>query len=207
MEGAATDNTLWLVARALHCFLAFHLYILPLPGPGGDRRDILSIGPHANAAHHCSPRGSRVPPPIPRAAAATGRQPATTTTTTDDDERERPMAQVSIVTAARRELAADALNPDAREFLPWWRLGGSRKVLSADAPEYIPGGQAAASAAAHGAVAAAPKKTGMGRRAAVSTHAVACLRRMACFLDRSCSIASPRLPQWLLLALYMCIRV
>ncbi|KAJ1289236.1 hypothetical protein BS78_02G148800 [Paspalum vaginatum] len=52
------------------------------------------------------------------------------------------MAQVSIVTAARTEVAeqkatAVVLNPGAREFLPWWRLGGSKKPLSADAPEFV----------------------------------------------------------------------
>ncbi|KAL6592451.1 hypothetical protein ACP70R_049504 [Stipagrostis hirtigluma subsp. patula] len=35
------------------------------------------------------------------------------------------------------EQVLDALNPRAREFLPWWRLGGSRKLLSADAPEFV----------------------------------------------------------------------
>ncbi|XP_021309176.1 polyadenylate-binding protein-interacting protein 8 [Sorghum bicolor] len=74
------------------------------------------------------------------------------------------MAQVSIVTAARR---ADALNPDAREFLPWWRLGGSRKQLSVDAPEFIPTswGKAAAAAAARGVVIARPNNSGTGRAA------------------------------------------
>ncbi|CAN6162355.1 unnamed protein product [Urochloa humidicola] len=56
------------------------------------------------------------------------------------------MAQVSIVTSARREAAAaeqDAaadvvLNPGAREFLPWWRLGNSqKKPLSVDAPGFV----------------------------------------------------------------------
>ncbi|KAL6655804.1 hypothetical protein ACP70R_006630 [Stipagrostis hirtigluma subsp. patula] len=44
------------------------------------------------------------------------------------------------------EQVLDALNPRAREFLPWWRLGGSRKLLSADAPEFVvpaPGTEAA----------------------------------------------------------------
>ncbi|CAN6217278.1 unnamed protein product [Urochloa humidicola] len=58
------------------------------------------------------------------------------------------MAQVSIVTSARREAAAAAaeqedaadvvLNPAAREFLPWWRLGNyQKKLLSVDAPEFV----------------------------------------------------------------------
>ncbi|CAL5080837.1 unnamed protein product [Urochloa decumbens] len=60
------------------------------------------------------------------------------------------MAQVSIVTAARREEEAAAaeqgpaavevvLNPGAREFLPWWRLGSPVKKapLSVDAPEFV----------------------------------------------------------------------
>ncbi|RCV11279.1 hypothetical protein SETIT_2G173400v2 [Setaria italica] len=59
------------------------------------------------------------------------------------------MAEVSIVTVARREAAAAAaaaeqgaaavgvLNPGAREFLPWWRLDSPvRKALSVDAPEF-----------------------------------------------------------------------
>ncbi|XP_040245577.1 polyadenylate-binding protein-interacting protein 8-like [Aegilops tauschii subsp. strangulata] len=34
--------------------------------------------------------------------------------------------------------AAAALNPLAREFVPWWRVGGrSRRGLSADAPEFV----------------------------------------------------------------------
>ncbi|ONM54183.1 polyadenylate-binding protein-interacting protein 11 [Zea mays] len=76
------------------------------------------------------------------------------------------MAQVSVVTAARRELAG-ALNPDAREFLPWWRLGGSRKQLSADAPEFTRSslGRAVAAAAANGAVIAAPNNAGVGKAA------------------------------------------
>jgi hypothetical protein len=62
------------------------------------------------------------------------------------------MAQVSIVTAARRAAAAaeehgpaavDVLNPGAREFLPWWRLGSSvREELSLDAPEEFPASKA-----------------------------------------------------------------
>ncbi|XP_066382312.1 polyadenylate-binding protein-interacting protein 11-like [Miscanthus floridulus] len=82
------------------------------------------------------------------------------------------MAQVSIVTAARRELAAHALNPDARDFLPWWRLGGSRKQLSVDAPEFIPTtwGKAAAAAAARGVVIARPNKAGTGRAARKSAN-------------------------------------
>nr|CAB3453111.1 unnamed protein product [Digitaria exilis] len=56
------------------------------------------------------------------------------------------MAEVSIVTAARaaaeQQKAAAAedvvLNPGAREFLPWWRLGSSgKKALSVDAPEFV----------------------------------------------------------------------
>ncbi|CAN6210390.1 unnamed protein product [Urochloa humidicola] len=58
------------------------------------------------------------------------------------------MAQVSTVTAARREAAAAAeqgpaagdvvLNPGAREFIPWWRLGNPvKKELSVDAPEFV----------------------------------------------------------------------
>ncbi|CAL5074919.1 unnamed protein product [Urochloa decumbens] len=62
------------------------------------------------------------------------------------------MAQVSNATAARREeeeVAAPAaaeqgaggdvvLNPGAREFLPWWRLGSPvKKALSVDAPEFV----------------------------------------------------------------------
>jgi hypothetical protein len=99
------------------------------------------------------------------------------------------MAQVSIVTAARRELQAAALNPDAREFLPWWRLGGSRKQLSVDAPEFIPTtwGKATAAAAARGVLIAHPNNSGT-ERAAVSTRThAACLRHFACFLDRCCS--------------------
>ena len=34
--------------------------------------------------------------------------------------------------------AAAALNPLAREFVPWWRVGGgSRRRLWADAPEFV----------------------------------------------------------------------
>lgn len=57
------------------------------------------------------------------------------------------MAQVSIVTAARaaessKQQAVDeamvVLNPSAREFLPWWRLGcAAKKALSVDAPEFV----------------------------------------------------------------------
>jgi len=59
------------------------------------------------------------------------------------------MAQVSIVTAARREAVAEqagaaavaVLNPGAREFLPWWRQGSAavivKKALSVDAPEFV----------------------------------------------------------------------
>lgn len=98
------------------------------------------------------------------------------------------MAQVSVVTAARRELAG-ALNPDAREFLPWWRLGGSRKQLSADAPEFTRSslGRAVAAAAANGAVIAAPNNAGVGK-AAVSTQA--CLGHFS-FPARSCSRCLP----------------
>lgn len=106
------------------------------------------------------------------------------------------MAQVSVVTAARRELAG-ALNPDAREFLPWWRLGGSRKQLSADAPEFTRSslGRAVAAAAANGAVIAAPNNAGVGK-AAVSTQA--CLGHFS-FPARSCS---RRLPSPLLYMYY-----
>ncbi|KAL6655806.1 hypothetical protein ACP70R_006632 [Stipagrostis hirtigluma subsp. patula] len=47
------------------------------------------------------------------------------------------VAQGSGMTSATEQVSSDALNPRAREFLPWWRLGGSRKLLSADAPEFI----------------------------------------------------------------------
>ena len=62
----------WLARAFLHCFLAFHLYFLPGPGPAADR-------PHANTPLPAVVRGSRVQ----RAAAAT----TTTTITSDDDER------------------------------------------------------------------------------------------------------------------------
>ncbi|WVZ64422.1 hypothetical protein U9M48_013934 [Paspalum notatum var. saurae] len=66
-------------------------------------------------------------------------------------------AQVSIVTAARttevaeqkkKATAAVLLNPDAREFLPWWRLGGRKKPLSADAPEFVTAAKGPAAVAA-----------------------------------------------------------
>ncbi|PWZ15067.1 Polyadenylate-binding protein-interacting protein 12 [Zea mays] len=90
------------------------------------------------------------------------------------------MAQVSVVTAARRELAG-ALNPDAREFLPWWRLGGSRKQLSADAPEFTRSslGRAVAAAAANGAVIAAPNNAGVGKAAAQPVPNYVLYRRSA----------------------------
>ncbi|KAL6592452.1 hypothetical protein ACP70R_049505 [Stipagrostis hirtigluma subsp. patula] len=47
------------------------------------------------------------------------------------------VAQGSGMTSATEQVSSDALNPRAREFLPWWRLGGSRKLLSADTPEFV----------------------------------------------------------------------
>ncbi|RLM86314.1 polyadenylate-binding protein-interacting protein 11-like isoform X2 [Panicum miliaceum] len=92
------------------------------------------------------------------------------------------MAQVSIVTAARREAAAEqagaaaaaavvVLNPGAREFLPWWRLGSAavivRKALSVDAPEFVmAASKGPAAADAGGNDATPPGSVRTGRRGA-----------------------------------------
>ncbi|OEL15018.1 hypothetical protein BAE44_0023963 [Dichanthelium oligosanthes] len=91
------------------------------------------------------------------------------------------MAQVSIVTAARRKAAAateqgDALNPGAREFLPWWRLEGAvNKALSADAPEFVmmAAGQGPAAADAGGSDATPGNVVRPARRAAYRSRRLA----------------------------------
>ncbi|KAF8711558.1 hypothetical protein HU200_029004 [Digitaria exilis] len=86
------------------------------------------------------------------------------------------MAEVSIVTAARaaaeQQKAAAAedvvLNPGAREFLPWWRLGSSgKKALSADAPEFV---MAAAGASVDGDGNNATPQGKVVRKARVRMH-------------------------------------
>jgi len=86
------------------------------------------------------------------------------------------MAQVSIVTAARREAVAEqagaaavaVLNPGAREFLPWWRQGSAavivKKALSVDAPEFVtPANKGPAAADAGGNDATPPGNVRTGR--------------------------------------------
>ncbi|KAL6592454.1 hypothetical protein ACP70R_049507 [Stipagrostis hirtigluma subsp. patula] len=78
------------------------------------------------------------------------------------------VAQGSGMTSATEQVSSDALNPRAREFLPWWRLGGSRKLLSADAPEFVL--QAPGTVAADAGGDAAPGVIRTGRRRAAYNY-------------------------------------